>query len=91
MCQCHSLPASEPASYAVSLLLGLVAYGLMILFTVSHETAMTLAAIVAVVSNVLVGGCINLAMMDLLGSLLARPISGFLVVKLLASIVAACR
>ncbi|MGD9691389.1 MAG: hypothetical protein AB7G17_00940 [Phycisphaerales bacterium] len=52
---------------------------------------MTLAAIVAVVSNVLVGGCINLAMMDLLGSLLARPISGFLVVKLLASIVAACR
>lgn len=87
MCQCHSLPASEPVSHSVGLVAGLLLFLLLRLFTVEPDAAATVAAVVSVLLNIIVGGCINLTLFDILGALIARPLSGFAAFHLIMLIV----
>lgn len=85
--QGHSLIVSEPLAHGASLVVGLALFGVLRLVTVPADSALAFSGALAVLVNVVVGGKINLVVLDLLGGLVARPVSGFLAYKFISMLV----
>lgn len=85
----HSLPFSEFLSHSLGLIVGAVLYGILHLFGAGHSAGMWVGGTATVLINVIVGGKINLIMLDAL-ALLVRPFSAWGAVKLLAMLIVAC-
>lgn len=80
----HSVPVSEPLAIGLSVLVGLLLYGLASLLGAGPDASVWIAVTVSGLVNLAVGLPINLYALDVLSLLLVRPFSPFLTMRLLA-------
>jgi hypothetical protein len=83
--QFHSLVISEPLAVAGGILVGLGGYGIARLLNLEMTTAHTIGNAFAVIVTLLVGGKVNLVMLDLLGLIIARPITALCAPSILSA------
>jgi len=79
----HSIIISEPLAQLLGLIVGLAAYGLTGFITPNHEVRLITGGIASVATNLLIGAKVNLALLDALGLIVARPLSAYAGVHLL--------
>lgn len=72
----HSVPVSEPIAFIAGLLMGVLGYFLAHLVQLNPTHCLLVGNIFAVSTSVLVGGKINLVLLDVLGFLVFRPLTG---------------
>ena len=89
MAQFHSLPVSEPVAQICGFLAGLSCYGFFSFLGADHDVCVGMAMGGSVMSNILIGGTINLSVLDLLGCVLARPLSAIAGATILAMLLSA--
>jgi len=81
----HSIPVSEPLAQFFGLVAGLVTYALTGAF--DHQSRLVMAEAASILTNLLIGAPINVATLDALGLLIARPLSAAAGAGLLALVV----
>jgi hypothetical protein len=75
MIQGHSLPLSEPVAQLLGFAAGLLSYAVAGFATHDHNTRLWAALLASMLTNVVIGAKINLALLDLLSAVIVRPIS----------------
>ncbi len=79
----HSTPISEPLAHLLGLIMGLLGYGLTGLLTHDHGTRLLVGGLASVLTNLAIGAKVNIAMLDVLGVIVARPLSAYAGYRLL--------
>ena len=85
--QFHSTPVSEPSAIGFGVIAGLLAYACAGAVTLDHEVRLWAGYVTAVLVNLIIGGKINLVMLDILALILVRPLSAFAAAKVLGALV----
>jgi hypothetical protein len=82
----HSTPVSESFALAAGLTCGVVGFTAAGLITADYNIRMWIGGSIGVLANLIVGAPINLMLLDLIGLVVARPLSAIATLKLLAVI-----
>lgn len=82
----HSIVVSEPVALTTGVAMGIVGYVLAGLFGCNHDLQVSWAVLTSVLTNIGTGAPINAIALDALSLIIVRPASGYLMAKVVASL-----